>query len=174
MVSGNRDHVDTISSVKVMLGGDGRFRLNIAGTTPHTLEGTYTRESPDFARIDTIDRPGGTLRADGGITLNDEWLERLDVEAGAAGTRDHVIYNFVADTFALSQEETACQRQVRARIEKDRGAGAKLAFLSQQHSRISSQRQELRGKVVMLSDGSTAQYRCEIDRSGQVLSASVE
>jgi hypothetical protein len=174
MIRGPRDRVDTINSVKVLLGGDGRFRLTFAGSTPHQLEGTYTRESADFARINTIDTESGTLPAEGGITLNNEWLERLDLEAGTPGAQNHVIYNFVAETFALSQEETSCQEAVRARLQQDRGGNVKLAFVSQQQSRINSQRQELRGKAVVLADNSTVEYRCQIDRSGQVLNASVQ
>jgi hypothetical protein len=174
VVRGNRNHVDTLNSVKVLLGGDGRFRLNFNGSAPHQLEGTYTREGADFARIDTIDTPNGTIPANGGITLNQDFLERLDLEAGTPGTANYVAYNFVVENFALSQEETACQQAVRARIQKDRGASTKVAFLNQSPGRPGAHRQEVRGRVVILADNSTANFSCQVDRRGQVLSASVQ
>jgi hypothetical protein len=171
VVHGNRNRVDTINSVKVLLGGDGRFRLTFNGSAPQQLEGTYTREGADFARINTVDTPSGTLPANGGITLNQDFLERLDVEAGTPGTNTYVAYNFTVDNFAMPQEETACQQAVRERIQKDRGRGTKVAFLNQTPR---GNRQQLRGKVVILADNSTAQYTCQVDRHGQVLSASVQ
>ena len=168
---GNRNRVETINSVKVLLGGDGRFRLNFNGSAPHQLEGTYTREGTDFARITSIDTPNGSMPATGGITLNQDFLERLDLEAGTPGTSNYVAYNFVVDNFAMSQDETACHQAVRARIQKDHGASTKVAFIDQSPARPGAHRQEIRGRVVILKDNSTVNFRCQVDHKGQVVAS---
>ena len=170
MVRGPRNQTETINSVKVHFGPDGRFRMTFAGSAPHVLEGTYTRESNEFVRIHTIDGPGGSLNAEGGIALSEtEWLGRIDIQAGTPGSRDHVVYQFVVDGFETTGELNACQQAIRTQL----GAGAKLLFLSPHHSRIGSQRQEFRGTVVNLSNNSSAEYTCQVGRGGQVLNASV-
>jgi hypothetical protein len=173
VVRGPRNATESINSVKVLLGGDGRYRLTFNGSQPHQIEGTYTREGSDFARINTIEVNGASLPARGGITLNQDFLERLDVEAGTPGTRDYVAYNFAVDAFQssnMSNDSAACQQAVRARIQQQRGAHTKVAFVGQEmHSRS-----EVRGTVVILADNTRAQYRCQIDRRGQVTLASMQ
>jgi len=175
VIWGGKKYFDTVSGAKVLLGRDGRMRINFTGSTSHTLNGTWSQETNGFARVRTIDLPDKpSVAVEGGVLLDHDQLARIDVTAGTQGTRDRVVYTFVAQDFVLPREETLCQQEIRARLEKEKGSGVKVAFLAPRLSRLGSDRQELRGEVVLLSENVSAEYRCEVDtRRGQVIDASV-
>jgi len=171
---GGKKYFDTATAARVQLGSDGRYRITTNGSTNHNIQGTYTRESRDFIRINTVDVPErGTVQVDGGVQLDRDQLERVDVTAGSQGTRDRILFHFIAQDYRLPADESRCHQEIQARLQTQ-GAGDKFAFLPPDRSRASSSRDRLVGEVVLLSQNSTAEYRCEVDaRSGQVLDASV-
>jgi hypothetical protein len=171
---GGKKYFDTANAARVQFGSDGRYRITTNGSTNHNIEGSYTRESRDFVRINTIDVPErGTVQVDGGVRLDRDQLSRVDVTAGSQGTRDRILFHFVADGYRPPADESRCQEEIQARLQTQ-GAGDKFAFLPAERSRASSSRDRLVGEVVLLSQNSTAEYRCEVDaRSGQVVDASV-
>ena len=175
VIWGGKKYFDTVSSARVELASNGRIQIRFDGSTPQTLGGTYTRESPNFVRVDTIDVPQrGVLNVDGGVAFERNQLARVDVSSGTQGTRDRVVYTFVADGYRLPPEESLCQEEIRGRLESQGHSGKKLAFLAPERSRSSSNRYRLNGEVVILSENTSAQYSCEVDsRSNQLLDARI-
>ena len=175
VIWGGKKYFDTVTAARVELGSNGRIRISSNGSTPHSLEGTYTRESNDFIRVINIEQPErGTVDVNGGVRLDNDQLARIDVTAGAQGTRDRVVFHFVANGYEPPSEEALCQEEIEARLRSQGSNADKLAFLAPERSRVSSNRYRLSGEVVLLSANSTAQYRCEVDtRNNQLVDASV-
>ena len=159
VIWGGKKYFDTVSSARVQLASDGRIRISFDGSTPHSLGGTYTRESANFVRVDTIEVPErGVMNVDGGVAFERSQLARVDVSSGTQGTRDRVVYTFVADGYRLPPEESLCQQEIRARLQSQGHSGKKFAFLGPQRSRESSGRYRLTGEVVILAENASAQY----------------
>jgi hypothetical protein len=175
VIWGGKKYFDTVTAARVQLASNGRIRISFSGSTPQSLDGTYTRESADFIRVDTIDVPErGVMQVDGGVQLDNNQLERVDVSAGTQGTRDRVVYNFVSSHYDLPSEERLCQEEIQARLASQNRNASKLAFLAPERSRVASNRYRLSGEVVLLAENASAQYRCEVDsRGNQLLDASV-
>jgi hypothetical protein len=171
---GGKKYFETANAARVQIGGNGRIRIVFTGSSQQSLDGTYTRESNDFLRVNAVEWPQrGTVPVSGGVTLDNNQLARVDVSAGAQGTRDRLVFAFVAEGYQLPREETLCQGEVRARLDQQ-GAGGQLAFLAPATSRLGSNRRELTGEVVILSQNKSATYRCEVDsRGAQVLDVTV-
>jgi hypothetical protein len=172
VIWGAKGQYGTVTAAKVAAGRDGRIHISFTGSSPQTLDGAWNRDADGNLRITTIDLPTKpAIAVDGGVQLDHDQLARIDVRAGDPGTRDRVLYSFVAEDFELPREETLCQAEIRAQL----GAkGNQAVFLAPDRSRGTSSRQELSGEVVILSDNTSTRYNCEVDaRGGRVLHASV-
>jgi hypothetical protein len=175
VIWGGKKYFESVTAARVQLASNGRIHISFNGSSPQTLDGTYTRESHDFIRVNTIDWPQrGVIDVDGGVQLDHNQLARVDVASGAQGTRDRVVFTFVAEDYQIPREESLCQEEIQARLESQGHSGKKLAFLPASRSRVAGNRYRLTGEVVILAENTSAEYRCEVDASGKrLLDASV-
>jgi hypothetical protein len=175
VVWGGNGRYESVSGAQVHLGRDGAARIDLTGTTPQTLTGTWTRDSDRLAFVDIPTIAGRRMNGRGWIQLDAGELARVELVAGAVGSRSSAVFTFVADDYTPPVEETRCQQEVRAQIEGDRGAVLPLLFLTPDRSRIASGREELGGHALALADPASFEYRCEVDtRRASVLDASIE
>jgi hypothetical protein len=172
VIWGAKGQYGSVSAAKVAAGRDGRIHISFTGSSPQSLDGIWERDGNGNLRITSIDLPTKpAIPVNGGVQLDHDQLARIDVRTGDPGSRDRVLYSFVAEDYQLPREETLCQQEIRNQL----GAkGNQAVFLTPDRSRVTSNRQELSGEVLILSDNTSSRYRCEVDaRGGQVLNASV-
>jgi hypothetical protein len=175
VVWGAEGRYESLSGAAVALGHDGRARIDLDGTTPWTLNGTWTRESDALVRLEIPAISGRRVDGEGIVVLDGERLARVEVSAGTAGARDQVVFTFVADDYTPARDETLCIEQTRAQLEGERGAPLVLVFPAPRRSSVSSGRDRLGGEALVLASPASWSYRCEVDtRRGEVLEVSIQ
>jgi len=175
VVWGSMGRYESLSGAKALLGRDGKARIDLAGTTPQTLTGTWTRESDTVMRLRIPDIADRRADAQGMVMLDGGRLARVEITAGTLGARNQVVFSFVADGWAPPREETRCQQQARARLEEDTGVPVVVLFLAPERSRLTTGRDALRGGAIQLADPAAFEYRCEVDaQRGEVLAATIQ
>jgi hypothetical protein len=166
---------ETLTGAKVLLGGDGQARVDFTGPKPHTLSGTWERESEDVVRLEVPLVGSRRSNAQGLVLLDDDKLARVEVIAGIPGARNSALMTFVAGDYTPPAVETLCLQEARAQAEDDRGSIMVMLFLTPDRSRVSTGRDELNGDALALDDLESFTYRCEVDtRRGTVLEASIQ
>jgi hypothetical protein len=149
--------------------------VDFVGTTPQTLNGTWTRESADVVRLRIPELGGRRVTAEGLVLIDDEALGRVELVAGTPGSRSSAVMTFVADDYTPPRVETLCLQEARAQLEDDRGVPMVMLFLAPDRSRVATGRDRLSGDALVLADLASFTYSCEVDtRREQVLQASIE
>lgn len=175
VVSGTNGRYDSLSGVKVALGRDGRARIDLTGTTPQTLTGTWTRESDDLLLLSIPDISGRRANGRGFVMMDGANLARVEVTSGRPGSRSSTVITFLADDYTPPREETACLQEIRAQLEDERGTALAMLFLAPDRSRLTTGRERLVGDALVLADAGSLAYRCDVDiRRGTVVDASSE
>jgi hypothetical protein len=174
VVWGANGRYESITGANVALAGDHQARIELMGTTPQTLTGTWTREDDNVVRLQVPDVGGRRLNATGTLTLDDDELAQLELIGGTPGARASAVMTFAAAAHELPRDEMLCRQEARAKLEDERGTTVPVVFLGPERSRVSSSRDELVGEALVLADRGRFTYNCEVDtRRGQVLEASI-
>jgi hypothetical protein len=172
VIWGANGRYESITGAKVALGRDGGARIDFTGTTAQTLNGTWTRESEKVARLSFPEIGGRRTSAEGWVMLDDDELARIELTSGTPGARSSAVMAFIADDYTPPADETACQQEVRAQLEEDRGAPLAMLFLTPDRSRVATGRDRLDGEAVVLAAPGSLIYRCDVDtRRDTVLDA---
>jgi hypothetical protein len=172
VVWGTNGRYESLSGAKVALTRDGKARIDFTGTTPQTLLGTWSRESERVARLSIPEVGGRRTNATGWVIFDRNDLAEIQVTSGTPGARASAVVTFMADDYRPPAEETACYQEVRAQLEKERGAPMAMVFLTPDRSRVASGRYRLDGDALILAEAASLAYRCEVDsRRGVVLDA---
>jgi hypothetical protein len=175
VVWGADGRYETLTGAKVLLSGDGKARVDFTGPTPHTLSGTWERESEDVVRLVVPLVGSRRANAQGLVLLDNGNLARIEVIAGNPGAKGSALMTFIADDYTPPRVETLCVQEARAQLEEDRGTAMTMLFLTPDRSRVSTGRDELNGDAIALSHIESFSYRCEVDtRRGAVLEASIQ
>jgi hypothetical protein len=174
VVWGANGRYESLSGANVVLARDHQARIELTGTTPQTLTGTWTREEEDLVRLQIPDVGGRRLNASGTLLLDEGELAQFELIGGTPGARSSAVMTFAADSYELPRDEMLCRQEARAELEDERGSTVPMLFLAPERSRVSSSRDQLNGDALVLAERGRFTYNCEIDtRRGQVLTASV-
>ena len=175
VVWGANGRYESLSGANVVLARNHQARIELVGTTPQTLTGTWTREDENLVRLQIPDLGGRRLNATGTLLLDDGELGQLELVGGTPGARASAVMTFAAAAYELPRDEMICRQEARAQLEDERGTTVPMLFLAAERSRVSSSRDQLNGDALVLADQGRFTYNCEIDtRRGQVLEASIE